>query len=69
MATIVILVGSMLGFVTAVTAYTVFDAGLLTVLAIWIGSGPVSALLAMIPFKWSGHQSASIDQSNPAKAA
>ncbi len=48
MATIIVLLGGLLGFGTAVIAYLSFDAGLVTALLIWALSGPVSALLAAL---------------------
>ncbi len=48
MATIIILLGGILGFGTALTAYTAFGASLATALLIWAASGPVSAVLAAI---------------------
>lgn len=46
MATIIILLGGILGFGTAVTAYTAFGASLATALLIWAASGPVAAVIA-----------------------
>ena len=48
MATIIILLGSMLGFVGGVVAYVGFDAGFLAALGIWLGAGPASALLVIL---------------------
>jgi len=48
MATIFIIFGSILGFGTAVTAYTAFGASLATALLIWGASGPLSALIAAL---------------------
>jgi hypothetical protein len=48
MATIIILLGGILGFGTAVTAYLAFGASLATALFIWAASGPVSALVAAL---------------------
>jgi hypothetical protein len=48
MGTAVIVLGSITGFLTAILAYFVFEAAILSALAIWIGSGPLSALLVMV---------------------
>ncbi len=48
MATIIILLGGILGFGTALTAYAAFGVSLATALLIWVASGPVSALLAAV---------------------
>ena len=48
MATIIILLSGILGFVTAITAYAGFDASLVTALMIWGLSGPLSALLVIL---------------------
>ncbi|SDE38242.1 hypothetical protein [Limimaricola pyoseonensis] len=45
MGTIFILAGSMLGFVLAAVGLVTGVLSLATALAIWIGAGPVSALL------------------------
>ena len=44
MATIIILLGSILGFVGGLTAYFGFDASFWTALSIWVGAGPALAL-------------------------
>lgn len=44
MATIIILLGSILGLAGGVTAYVGFDASVLAALSIWIAAGPASAL-------------------------
>jgi hypothetical protein len=46
MATIIILLGGILGFGTAITAHMAFGASLATALVIWAASGPLSALVA-----------------------
>jgi hypothetical protein len=48
MAAIIILLGGIIGFGTAITAYTAFGASLVTAVLIWAASGPVSALLAAL---------------------
>jgi hypothetical protein len=48
MATIIVLLGGVLGFGAAVTAYLSLDAGFVTALFIWALSGPVSAVLATL---------------------
>jgi hypothetical protein len=48
MAAIIILLGGIIGFGTAVTAYSAFGASLLTAVLIWAASGPVSALIAAL---------------------
>lgn len=48
MATIIILLGGLLGFGTAVTAHIAFGASLATALVIWAASGPLSALVAAL---------------------
>jgi hypothetical protein len=52
LATIIILLGSILGFGTAAVSYLFLDGSLLLSLAIWGGSGPVSAILAAL-LTWS----------------
>jgi len=47
MATAFILIGSLLGLGGGVAGYLVFDVPLAAALAIWIGAGPLSALLAL----------------------
>jgi hypothetical protein len=44
MATIIILIGSILGLVGGLTALVGFDASFLTALSIWIAAGPAAAL-------------------------
>jgi hypothetical protein len=48
MAPAFIVMGSFAGLISAILAYTLFDASLLMSLAIWVGSGPLSAALALI---------------------
>lgn len=48
MATIIILLGGIIGFGTAITAYMAFGVSLATAVLIWLASGPVSAVLAAI---------------------
>jgi hypothetical protein len=48
MATIIILLGGILGFGTALTAYAAFGVSLATAMLIWAASGPVSALFAAL---------------------
>lgn len=48
MGTAVIVLGSITGFFTALLAYFMFETAIISALAIWIGSGPLSALLVMI---------------------
>jgi phosphate/sulfate permease len=48
MATIIILLGGIIGFGTAITAYMAFGVSLVTAVLIWLASGPVSALLAAL---------------------
>ncbi len=48
MATIIILLGSILGFVSGLTAYVGFDASFLTALSVWVAAGPASALLVIV---------------------
>lgn len=50
MATIIILLGGLLGFGTALTAYAAFGVSLATALLIWAASGPVSAILAALAY-------------------
>ena len=44
MATIIILLGSILGLLGGITAYVGFDASLTAAVSIWIGAGPASAI-------------------------
>ncbi len=48
MATIIILLGSVLGFLTAATSFVFLDYSLLAAVAIWGASGPVSAVFAAV---------------------
>ncbi|MCX7300230.1 MAG: hypothetical protein NTX73_07620 [Rhodobacterales bacterium] len=48
MATIIILLGSVVGFLTAGISFVFLDYSLLAAVAIWGASGPVSAVLAAI---------------------
>ena len=48
MATIIILLGSVLGFLTAATSFVFLDYSLIAAVAIWGASGPISAVLAAI---------------------
>ncbi len=48
MATIIILLGSVLGFITAATSYIFFDVSLLASVLIWGAAGPVSTLFAAL---------------------
>ena len=48
MSTIIILVGSILGFVGGLTAYIGFDASFWAVLSLWVAAGPASALLVVV---------------------
>jgi hypothetical protein len=47
LATIFILLGSVIGFVTGLILYFGFDSGLTAALLVWGASGPVSALLVI----------------------
>jgi len=48
MATVLILIGGILGFFSGITAYTLFDASIMTALLIWAASGPVVALVSIV---------------------
>ena len=48
MATLLFLIGGILGFFSSIAAYTLFDASLMTALMIWVASGPVAALISVI---------------------
>jgi phage shock protein PspC (stress-responsive transcriptional regulator) len=48
MATIIILLGSILGFVGGLTAYFGFDASFWTAVSVWVAAGPASALLVIL---------------------
>lgn len=45
---LIVLLGSVTGFVIGATAFFAHDVPLLTAIGIWIASGPVSALLAVV---------------------
>jgi hypothetical protein len=47
MATMIILLGSILGFASGLTAYLGFDATFWVSLSIWVAAGPASALLVV----------------------
>ena len=47
MATAFIMVGSVLGLFVRIGGYILLDLSVAAALAIWIGSGPLSALLAL----------------------
>ncbi len=69
MATIIILLGGILGFVTGITAYVGFDASLVTALLIWGLSGPVSAGLVILASLRPVAQQADHDQTRIAELA
>ncbi len=48
MATIIILLGSILGFVGGLTAYLGFDASFLAALSVWVAAGPAAALMVLV---------------------
>lgn len=48
MATIIILLGSIVGLVGAITAYVGFEASFLAALSVWVAAGPVSALFIIL---------------------
>ena len=48
MATIIILLGSILGFIAGLTAFIGFDASFLTALSLWVGAGPAAALCVIL---------------------
>ena len=48
MASLIVLCGTILGFVGGVAGYLFLDLSLLAALAVWILSGPLSAALAAI---------------------
>ena len=45
----IVLLGSILGFIGAVLGWLVLDLSIVTALLIWIGSGPASLILLMLP--------------------
>jgi hypothetical protein len=47
MATIIILMGSILGLVGGLTAYLGFDASFWVALSVWVAAGPASAMLVI----------------------
>jgi len=47
MASLIVIVGSMLGFASGLFGWLVLDLSFLVALSIWIGSGPISALVAV----------------------
>jgi hypothetical protein len=47
LATTMILFGSILGFLGAILAFAVFDAGFLVALAIWALSGPLLTIVVL----------------------
>jgi hypothetical protein len=47
MAMIIILFGSILGFIGGMTAYVGFDAPLLGALSIWLAAGPMAAMVVI----------------------
>ena len=48
MATIIILMGSILGFVGGLTAYFGFDASFWAALTVWVAAGAAAAFLVMV---------------------
>ena len=48
MATIGILLGSIIGFLGGLVAYFGFDASLPLALAIWLGAGPASVIVVIL---------------------
>jgi len=48
MATTLILIGSLGGFLAAACSYVLLDAHALTALAIWLLAGPISAVIVML---------------------
>lgn len=48
MATISILLGSIIGFLGGLVAYFGLDASLLLALAIWLGAGPASVIVVIL---------------------
>lgn len=47
MAIVIILAGSLFGFLGGAAAYLFFDVSLMAAIAIWVGAGPASALVAL----------------------
>ena len=47
MATMIILLGSVLGFASGLTAYVGFEATFWVSLAIWVAAGPATAMLVI----------------------
>ncbi|MCC5973610.1 MAG: hypothetical protein JJT81_06115 [Rubellimicrobium sp.] len=45
---LIVVLGSILGFIGGVVAFAVHDVSFLTAIGIWIASGPISALLAVV---------------------
>ena len=56
MAPVIILAGSILGFIAGVTAWLAWDASILSAAAIWVCAGPLSAVLAVAASGLSGRQ-------------
>ena len=48
MATVLVILCSLVGFVTGLTGWLVFDMSPLVALGIWVGSGPLAAALATL---------------------
>ena len=48
MATIIILLGSMLGFISGLTAYFGFDVPFWVAVGVWAAAGPIVALLVIL---------------------
>jgi len=47
MATAFVMIGSVLGLVVGIAGYVWLDLSVAAAMAIWIGSGPLSAMLAL----------------------
>ena len=58
MATIIILLGSILGFAGGLTAFFGFDTSFWTALSVWVVAGPASALLVILAATVAPHRAA-----------